>query len=68
MFINYKREIYALAHLNLSTTSFKCGHLRMAVVHLPIKFGVDICIQSRVIDIFPKFKMAAATILDFQFM
>jgi len=24
MFINYKREIYALAHLNLSTTSFKC--------------------------------------------
>jgi len=28
------------------------GHIRMAVVHLPIKFGVDICIQSRVIDIF----------------
>ena len=24
MFINYKREIYALAHLNLSTASFKC--------------------------------------------
>jgi len=24
----------------------------MAVVHLPIKFGVDICIQSGVIDIF----------------
>ena len=23
MFINYKREIYALAHLNLSTASFK---------------------------------------------
>jgi len=44
------------------------GHLRMPVVHLPIKFGVDICIQSRVIDIFPKFKMAAAAILDFQFM
>jgi len=40
----------------------------MAVVHLPIKFGVDICIQSRVIDIFLKFKMAAAAILDFQFM
>jgi len=31
----------------------------MAVVHLPIKFRVDICIQSKVIDIFPKFKMAA---------
>jgi len=28
----------------------------------------DIFIQSKVIDIFPKFKMAAATILDFQFM
>jgi len=24
MFINYKREIYALAHFNLSTASFKC--------------------------------------------
>jgi len=44
------------------------GHLRMAVVHIPIKFGVDVCIQSRVIDIFPKFKMAAAAILDFQLM
>ena len=44
------------------------GHLRMAVVLLPIKFGVDICIQSRVINIFLKFKMAAAAILDFQFM
>jgi len=50
------------------------GHLRMAVVHqhLPIKFGVDIYIyiytQSRVIEIFQKFKMAAAAILDFQFM
>jgi len=27
----------------------------------------DIFIQSKVIDIFPKFKMAAAAILDFQF-
>jgi len=44
------------------------GHLRKAVVLLPIKFGVDICIQSRIINIFPKFKMAAAAILDFQFM
>jgi len=43
-------------------------HLRMAVMHLPIKFGADTFIQSRVIDIFPKFKMAAATILDFQVM
>jgi len=28
----------------------------------------DILIQSKVIDIFPKFKMAAAAILDFQFI
>jgi len=44
------------------------GHLRMAVMHLPIKFGADIFIQSGVIDIFPKFRMAAAAILDFQVM
>jgi len=44
------------------------GHLRMAVKYLPIKFGADIFIQSGVIDIFPKFKMAAAAILDFQVM
>ena len=44
------------------------GHLRMAVMHLPVKFGADIFIQSGVINIFPKFKMAAAAILDFQVM
>jgi len=33
------------------------GYLRMAVKHLPIKFGADIFIQFGVIDIFPKFKM-----------
>jgi len=32
----------------------------MAVMHLHIKYGTDIFIQSGVIDIFPKFKMAAA--------
>ena len=42
------------------------GHLRMTVMHIPIKFGADIFIQSGVIDIFSKFKMAAAAILDFQ--
>ena len=45
-----------------------CCHLRIAVMHLPVKFGADIFIQSGVIDIFPKFKMAAAAILDFQIM
>jgi len=44
------------------------GYLRMAVVHLPVKFGADIFIQSGVIHIFPKFKMAAVAILDFQIM
>ena len=36
--------------------------MRMAVTHLPVKFGADIFTQSGVIDIFPKFKMAAAAI------
>jgi len=44
------------------------GHMRMAVMHIPVKFGADIFIQSGVIDIFPKFKMAAAAILDFKIM
>ena len=30
------------------------GHLRMAVIHLPVKFGADIFIKSGVIDIFPE--------------
>jgi len=40
----------------------------MAVTHLPTEFGAKIYIQSEVIDIFPKFKMAADAILDFQVM
>jgi len=40
------------------------GHLRMAVVRLPVKFGADIFIRCGVIDILPKLKMAAAAILD----
>jgi len=28
------------------------GHMRMAVMHLPVKLGADIFIQSGVIDIF----------------
>jgi len=38
-------------------------HLCMAVMHLPVKFGTDIFIQSGVLDIFSKLKMAAAAIL-----
>jgi len=40
------------------------GHLCMAVMHLPMKFGADIFIHYGVIDIFRKLKMAAAAILD----
>jgi len=43
-------------------------HRHMASMHIPIKYGADIFIRSRVIDIFQKFNMAAAAILDFQFM
>jgi len=39
------------------------SHLRMVMMHLTIKFGADIFIQSAVIDIFLKLKMAAAAIL-----
>jgi len=35
------------------------GYLRMAVMHLHIKFGADIFIQSGLTPIFPKYKMAA---------
>jgi len=40
------------------------GHLCVAVMHLPITFGVYIFIQSGVIDIFRKLKMVAAAISD----
>jgi len=40
------------------------GHLRMAVMHIPVKFGADIFIHCGVIDILTKLKMAAAAILD----
>ena len=40
------------------------GQLRMAVMHLLIIFGAGIFIQSGVVDIFQKLKMAAAAILD----
>jgi len=48
-----------------SVSTFRSlGDLCVGVMHLPIKFGADIFIQSGVIDIFPKLKMAAAAILD----
>jgi len=69
---HWDRRTYASDfHLMTSrelTSGFNCwsrGHLRMAVVDIPIKFCADIFIQSGVIDIFPKSKMAATAILDF---
>jgi len=53
------------------TTGFdfwSCGHFCMAMTHLPTNFSAKVYIQSRVIDIIPKSKMAAAAILDFQVM
>jgi len=35
---------------------------QLAVMHLAVQFGADIFIQSGVIDIFWKLKVAAATI------
>jgi len=62
----YPSEIHLMRSREL-TSSFDFwsrGHLRMAVMHLPVNFGADIFIQSGFIDIFPKIKMAAAAILD----
>ena len=68
---HWDRRTYA-SDLNLMTSReltsgfdfWSRGHLRMAVMHLPVKFGADTFIQCRVFDILPKFKMAAAAILD----
>ena len=66
----YAPDIHLMTSRELTSgfDFWSAGHLRMAVVHLPINFGIDICIQSRVIDISLKFKMAAAAILDSQFL
>jgi len=42
------------------------GHFRMAVSYHPTKFGADIFIQFVVVDIFLKFKMAAALTWTFK--
>ena len=45
-----------------------CGHLQLAVIHLFTQYGGNVFIQSRYIDIFSKFSMTAASILDFHDM
>jgi len=61
----YPSEIHTMTSRKLTSgfDFWSRAHLRMAVVHLPIKFGADIFIQFGVIDIFLKLKMAAAAIL-----
>ena len=64
----YAPDVHLMTSREL-TFGFDCwsrGHLRTAVTHLPTKFGAYGSIQFEVIDIFPKSKMAAAVILDFQ--
>ena len=59
-------DVYLMTSRELTSgfDYWSCGHLRTAVMHLPIKFGADIFIQCRVIDILPKLKKAAAASLD----
>jgi len=66
----YASDIHLMTSRELTSGSDFCsrGHLRLAVMNLPVKFGADIFIQSGVIDIFPKFKIAAVAILDCQVM
>jgi len=62
----YASEVHLMTSRELTSGfDFRSrGHLRTAVMHLPTKFGADIFIQSGVMDIFQKLKMADAAILD----
>ena len=63
---SYPSEIHLMTSRDLTSgfDFWSRGHLRMAIMHLCIKFGADIFIRSAVIDIFLTLKMAAAAILD----
>jgi len=62
----YASDLHLMTSCELTSgvNFWSLGHLYMALVHLPMKFGAYIFIQSGVIDIFQKLKMAAAAILD----
>jgi len=60
----FRRSFDDVTRINVRFDFWLCGCLRMAVMHLSIKFGTVIFIQCGVIDILPKLKMAAAAILD----
>ena len=46
MCINYKREIYVLAHLNLSTASFKCLSYRICFMFIINKHFNFCCFRA----------------------
>ena len=50
----YASDLYLMTSRELTSglDFWSRGHLRMAVMHLLIKFGADIFVQSGVIDIF----------------
>ena len=56
--LSFRPSLMTLRELTSGFAFWSRGYLRMAVMHLPVKFGADIFIQSGVINIFPKFKMA----------
>ena len=64
--LTYASDVHLMTSRELTSglEFWSRGHLRTAVMHLPIKFGADIFIQSGVMDIFPKLQMADAAILD----
>jgi len=66
MHLSFRPHLMTSRELTSGFDFWSRGHLRMAVMHLPINVGADIFISSGVIGIFLKFKMAAAAILDFQ--
>ena len=64
MHLCFRRLFDDVTRINFRFRLLVTGHLRMAVVHLPVKFGADSFIQCGVIDMLLKLKMAAAAILD----
>ena len=62
--LSFRPSFDDVTRINFRFRLLSRGHLCMAVMHLPMKSGADIFIQSGVIDIFRKLKMVAAAILD----
>ena len=56
MHLSFKPSFDDSHKLNSGFDFWSCDHLCMASVHLSMKFGADIFIQSGVIDIFSEIK------------